>query len=172
MSEENPPDSSLGVENLSLKPIDVTKPAEITKSEFWVLQQNCLAKINKKTSLSVDILLNAAGNAPIMKQRKWTVDSLKDVNWVCRFIHKYLKLDAEEKLVTNFLLWFIVFKQDGPYLSINCRHLFNFIIACLQFLYVNQTFAPSPDQILKNLYECYGTQNKLTLHYSITQAWG
>lgn len=42
----------------------------------------------------------------------------------------------------------------------------------LQFLYVNQTFAPSPDQILKNLYECYGNQNKLTLHYSISQAWG
>lgn len=41
-----------------------------------------------------------------------------------------------------------------------------------QFLYVNQTFAPSPDQILKNLYECYGNQNKLTLHYSISQAWG
>lgn len=51
------------------------------------------------TSL-VDILLNAAGNAPIMKQRKWTVDYMKDVNWVCKFIHKYLKLDPQEKVVS------------------------------------------------------------------------
>lgn len=58
--------------------------------------------------LLVDILLNAAGNAPIMKQRKWTVDWQKDVNWVCKFIHKYLKLDPEEKLVRKISLFFYV----------------------------------------------------------------
>ncbi|KAJ8982349.1 hypothetical protein NQ317_013099 [Molorchus minor] len=40
------------------------------------------------------------------------------------------------------------------------------------FLYVNQTFAPSPDQIVKNLYDCYSTDGKLVLHYCKTQAWG
>ncbi|KAF2902546.1 hypothetical protein ILUMI_03646 [Ignelater luminosus] len=40
------------------------------------------------------------------------------------------------------------------------------------FLYVNQTFAPSPDQIVKNLYDCYNTEGKLILHYCKTQAWG
>ncbi|KAB0799190.1 hypothetical protein PPYR_07070 [Photinus pyralis] len=40
------------------------------------------------------------------------------------------------------------------------------------FLYVNQTFAPSPDQIVKNLYDCYNTDGKLILHYCKTQAWG
>ncbi|XP_026752281.1 autophagy protein 12-like [Galleria mellonella] len=40
------------------------------------------------------------------------------------------------------------------------------------FLYVNQTFAPSPDQTVKNLYECFGTDNKLVLHYCKSQAWG
>ncbi|CAG4950280.1 unnamed protein product [Parnassius apollo] len=40
------------------------------------------------------------------------------------------------------------------------------------FLYVNQTFAPSPDQIIKNLYECFGTDGKLVLHYCKSQAWG
>lgn len=38
-----------------------------------------------------------------MKQRKWTVDYMKDINWVCKFIHKYLKLDPEEKLVNKHL---------------------------------------------------------------------
>ncbi|XP_059051556.1 autophagy protein 12-like [Achroia grisella] len=40
------------------------------------------------------------------------------------------------------------------------------------FLYVNQTFAPSPDQTVKNLYECFGTDSKLVLHYCKSQAWG
>ncbi|XP_047529426.1 autophagy protein 12-like [Vanessa tameamea] len=40
------------------------------------------------------------------------------------------------------------------------------------FLYVNQTFAPSPDQIIRNLYECFGTDGKLVLHYCKSQAWG
>nr|XP_023014487.1 autophagy protein 12-like [Leptinotarsa decemlineata] len=40
------------------------------------------------------------------------------------------------------------------------------------FIYVNQTFAPSPDQTVKNLFECYSTEGKLVLHYCKTQAWG
>ncbi|XP_014291465.1 autophagy protein 12-like isoform X2 [Halyomorpha halys] len=40
------------------------------------------------------------------------------------------------------------------------------------FLYVNQSFAPSPDQVVRNLYECFGTDGKLILHYCQTQAWG
>ncbi|XP_063362397.1 autophagy protein 12-like [Cydia amplana] len=40
------------------------------------------------------------------------------------------------------------------------------------FLYVNQTFAPCPDQIVRNLYECFGTDGKLVLHYCKSQAWG
>lgn len=40
------------------------------------------------------------------------------------------------------------------------------------FLYVNQTFAPSLDQTVKNLYECYCTEGKLVLHYCKSQAWG
>lgn len=40
------------------------------------------------------------------------------------------------------------------------------------FLYVNQSFAPSPDQIVRNLYDCYETDGKLILHYCKSQAWG
>ncbi|KDR19407.1 autophagy protein 12-like [Zootermopsis nevadensis] len=40
------------------------------------------------------------------------------------------------------------------------------------FLYVNQSFAPAPDHIVKNLYDCYGTDGKLVLHYCKSQAWG
>ncbi|CAH2006345.1 unnamed protein product [Acanthoscelides obtectus] len=90
------------------------------------------------TKQKVDILLKPTGNAPIMKKKKWTVDSDKKIGWIIEFVKKYLKLEPNEKL----------------------------------FLYVNQTFAPSPDQVVKNLYDCYSTEGKLVLHYCKTQAWG
>ncbi|KAK7794791.1 hypothetical protein R5R35_004130 [Gryllus longicercus] len=40
------------------------------------------------------------------------------------------------------------------------------------FLYINQAFAPSPDQTVRNLYDCYGTDGKLVLHYCKSPAWG
>ncbi|XP_033630476.1 autophagy protein 12-like [Asterias rubens] len=40
------------------------------------------------------------------------------------------------------------------------------------FLYVNQAFAPSPDQEIGNLFECYGSDGKLVLHYCKSEAWG
>ncbi|XP_001608240.1 autophagy protein 12-like [Nasonia vitripennis] len=40
------------------------------------------------------------------------------------------------------------------------------------FLYINQTFAPAPDQTVKNLYDCYGSDGKLIIHYCKSQAWG
>lgn len=41
-----------------------------------------------------------------------------------------------------------------------------------QFLYVNQTFAPSPEQTVKNLYDCYESNGRLVLYYCKSQAWG
>lgn len=40
------------------------------------------------------------------------------------------------------------------------------------FLYVNQAFAPSPDQTVANLSQCFGQDNKLVLYYSRSQAYG
>ncbi|XP_006011318.1 ubiquitin-like protein ATG12 [Latimeria chalumnae] len=40
------------------------------------------------------------------------------------------------------------------------------------FIYVNQSFAPSPDQEVGSLYDCFGSDGKLVLHYCKSQAWG
>uniref|UniRef100_A0A1I8JN95 Ubiquitin-like protein ATG12 n=1 Tax=Macrostomum lignano TaxID=282301 RepID=A0A1I8JN95_9PLAT len=40
------------------------------------------------------------------------------------------------------------------------------------FLYVNQAFLPAPDRDFGGLYDCFGADGKLTLHYCKTQAWG
>merc|ERR1712048_752151 len=86
----------------------------------------------------VDILLKAAGDAPIMKKKKWAVDGDKPVSYLTEFVRRFIKCEPSESL----------------------------------FIYVNQTFVPSPDQILSNLFECFGTDGKLVLHYCKTQAWG
>ncbi|KAG8177633.1 hypothetical protein JTE90_019660 [Oedothorax gibbosus] len=40
------------------------------------------------------------------------------------------------------------------------------------FLYVNQSFAPSPDHEVGNVYDCFNINGKLVLHYSTSPAWG
>ena len=40
------------------------------------------------------------------------------------------------------------------------------------FLYINQAFAPSPDRQIGLLYENFGSDGKLILHYAKSQAWG
>uniref|UniRef100_A0A1A8SJE5 Ubiquitin-like protein ATG12 n=1 Tax=Nothobranchius rachovii TaxID=451742 RepID=A0A1A8SJE5_9TELE len=40
------------------------------------------------------------------------------------------------------------------------------------FIYVNQSFAPSPDQEVGILFDCFGSDGKLVLHYCKSQAWG
>ncbi|XP_031845952.1 autophagy-related 12 [Nomia melanderi] len=91
-----------------------------------------------KDKAKIDILLKATGNAPIMKQKKWSVNQDSCIGKISDFVRRYLKLESSEKL----------------------------------FLYVNQTFAPAPDQVVKNLYDCYGADGKLILHYCKSQAWG
>ncbi|KAL0107175.1 hypothetical protein PUN28_015594 [Cardiocondyla obscurior] len=92
----------------------------------------------QKDKSKIDILLKATANAPIMKQKKWSVSQDNPIGRISEFIKKYLKLDPNERL----------------------------------FLYVNQTFAPAPDQTVKNLYDCYGADGKLVIHYCKSQAWG
>ncbi|XP_065826618.1 ubiquitin-like protein ATG12 [Oscarella lobularis] len=40
------------------------------------------------------------------------------------------------------------------------------------YLYVAQSFVPTPDQTVGNMYECFGSDGKLVLHYCKSQAWG
>ncbi|XP_076756808.1 autophagy-related 12 [Xylocopa sonorina] len=120
------------VENLTTEEAPAsleTIPSETVRNE---------AQVASKDKAKIDILLKATGNAPIMKQKKWSVSQDYCIGRISDFIRRYLKLDTNEKL----------------------------------FLYVNQTFAPAPDQVVKNLYDCYGADGKLILHYCKSQAWG
>ncbi|EDV28282.1 Ubiquitin-like protein ATG12 [Trichoplax sp. H2] len=46
----------------------------------------------------VDLLLKSAGDAPILKKKKWSVDPDKKVVWVIDFLRRYLKCQPSESL--------------------------------------------------------------------------
>ncbi|KAH9512273.1 Ubiquitin-like protein [Bulinus truncatus] len=94
--------------------------------------------LKKSCTCYFDILLKPAGDAPIMKKKKWTVDRTKKICWVSDFIKKYIKIEPSDSL----------------------------------FLYVNQSYAPSPDTDIGSIFDCFGSDGKLVLHYCKTQAWG
>lgn len=53
----------------------------------------------------VDILLKPAGDAPIMRKKKWTVERSKKIAGVAEFIKKYIKMEQSESLVFTFVVF-------------------------------------------------------------------
>lgn len=90
------------------------------------------------TKTKVQILLQATGDAPILKRKKWMVHRDQNIASIINFTKKSIKMDPSESL----------------------------------FIYVNQSFAPSPDTTLKVLYDSFSTNGSLVLNYCKTQAWG
>ena len=53
---------------------------------------------------SVDVLLKAVGDTPIMKTKKWAMEKGRTIQSLSEFIVKFLKLDPNEQLVrTEFI---------------------------------------------------------------------
>lgn len=56
-------------------------------------------KVEKKVKpAKVEVRLQAAGDAPIMKQKNYKVDGEKQISWILAFIRKYLKLEQQDAL--------------------------------------------------------------------------
>ena len=56
--------------------------------------------INEYSKFLVEVHLQATGDAPIMKQKKYKVDGEKRIDWVIAFIRKFLKLEPTDSLVS------------------------------------------------------------------------
>lgn len=75
-------------------------------------------------NFAVDILLKATANAPIMKQKKWSVCQNNPIGRISEFIKKYLKLDPNERLVHlrySFIFFFVSRGRDNKIVSRNCN---------------------------------------------------
>lgn len=68
--------------------------------------------------------------------------------------------------------WHVDRSQTVGYVNGFLRSLLKLGVSDSLFLYINQAFAPSPDRELGSLFDCYGSDGKLILHYAKTQAWG
>jgi len=55
-------------------------------------------KVPAAKSGKVEVRLQAAGDAPIMKQKNYKVDGEKKISWIIQFIRKYLKLEPSDSL--------------------------------------------------------------------------
>ena len=123
-------------------------------------------------SISVEVHLQATGDAPIMKQKKYKVDGEKRIDWIIAFIRKFLKLEPTDSLVSDNTLKYATIVDHYKHCTVKTFQIIYIKLHFFQFLYVNQAFAPSPDQTVKNLCECFGHNGKLVLHYARSQAWG
>ena len=54
-----------------------------------------------RISFIVEVHLQATGDAPIMKQKKYKVDGEKRIDWIIAFIRKFLKLEPTDSLVSE-----------------------------------------------------------------------
>ncbi|PFX22632.1 autophagy protein 12-like [Stylophora pistillata] len=135
MADGGTAEDSLEMTEAQRKISTSAQPAAVDNHNAQPLKSETLKKSSKK---KVEVLLKAAGDAPIMVKKKWVVDGSKQVSYIVEFIRKYIKCEPQDSL----------------------------------FVYVGQCFAPTPDQTLQNLYDCFGADGKLVLHYCKTQAWG
>ncbi|KJE93076.1 hypothetical protein CAOG_03919 [Capsaspora owczarzaki ATCC 30864] len=90
------------------------------------------------TKDKVIVQFRAAGNAPLMRQKKFKITASEKFQTVIEFLRKQLK-----------------FKPTDPL-----------------FLYINQAFSPAPDEIVRNLYQCFEIKGQLDIQYATTPAWG
>ncbi|XP_025083950.1 autophagy protein 12-like [Pomacea canaliculata] len=81
----------------------------------------------------VDVLLKPAGNAPILKKKKWTVDRHKKISWIAEFIRKCIRTETEDSVFvyvnqsfspapdTDIGTLFDCFGSDGKLVIYYCR---------------------------------------------------
>jgi len=74
--------------------------AEVEDNSESVPEKSVQPEPEKKAvkTKKIEVRLQAAGDAPIMKQKNYKVDGEKQVSWILAFIRKYLKLEPQDNL--------------------------------------------------------------------------
>lgn len=74
--------------------------AEVEDNSESVPEKSVQPEPEKKVAKTkkIEVRLQAAGDAPIMKQKNYKVDGEKQISWILAFIRKYLKLEPQDNL--------------------------------------------------------------------------
>ncbi|CDQ91533.1 unnamed protein product, partial [Oncorhynchus mykiss] len=75
-------------------------PTETQKDEPSTPQQPTEDSGMADDKKKIDVLLKAVGDTPIMKTKKWSVEKGRTVQSLSQFISRFLKMEANEQLVS------------------------------------------------------------------------
>jgi Ubiquitin-like autophagy protein Apg12 len=124
-------------------------------------------------SCAVKVHFTAVSNAPILRQTKFKVPGSWTMYELQASLRTQLNLSASTPLVG---LAICDSKTKGlRSVSLLIEHLIltraPFALAYIQYLYCNRAFEPSQDQMLAELFLCFGIGDELLMSYSTTEAW-
>ncbi len=106
---------------------------------------NAASPVTPQTTSKVKVHFVAVGSAPIMKKTKFLISSKVSFSGLQSKLTKMLQLSS--------------LSSDGS----NSNHL---------FLYIQQSFVPSPEDLIGDLNELFSVRGELIIHYSLQEAWG
>ena len=101
------------------------------------------------------------GDAPILRTAKFKVPADAPFHTVTALLRKALGLQAQDPLVCARPPHACPLPRSAQPRP-NCR----------QFLYCNSAFAPPPDEVVRDVAQCFHVEGVLVLNYCLTPAWG
>ena len=113
-------------------------------------------KQTKKNVPKVKVHFVAVGSAPLMKKSKFLIARKESFSTLQQKLMKMLQLKGGSKSTGNT-------GTDGAVENNNANHL---------FLYLHQSFVPSPEDLIGDLDDLFSVRGELILHYSLQEAWG
>lgn len=90
----------------------------------------------------------AVGSAPMMKKSKFLISPQESFARLQEKLSKMLQLNKESSSSSS---------------ATNSNSL---------FLYLHQSFVPSPEDLIGDLHDLFSVRGELVLHYSLQEAWG
>ena len=110
--------------------------------------------------LLVEVHLQATGDAPIMKQKKYKVDGEKRIDWIIAFIRKFLKLEPTDSLVSKTLF---ILKRLIKSLTVTQSEHHNTIMFSYTLVFIRQpSICPFTRSDCKKLMRMFWTQRKIS----------
>ncbi len=110
------------------------------------LPSQLTAKINGKEKVKVHLI--AVGSAPILKKSKFLISPMEQFSTLHERLRRMLKLNQTNGSGTS---------SSTP---------------SSLFLYISQSFVPSPEDLFGDLRDLFCVRGELQVHYSIQEAWG
>ena len=106
----------------------------------------------------VTVSFKHTGDAPIMRQSKFKVPADAPFQTVTAMLRKQLGLQPQDSLVQPL-------RPGSAFSPLTLSRAW-------QFLYCNSAFAPPPDEVVRDVAQCFHVEGVLVLNYCLTPAWG